>query len=268
MSKRVLITGAAGGIGQATCRYFESRGYTVLCHARKRGQAETMAVGSRIGVYGDLTEPQELTALAQQVEKSGPLDVLVHNAGVLSTSTRKGPAGLGIQAEVNVVAPYALTQALAQHMQSSGDDPAVVVVASKAANMHRGNSYLDLAEPDGSALFGHYSLSKSAANAVVVAMAEKWPDLRIYSTEPGFVKTKMTVANSSMPGLMAFLARFVSRSPESGAQRAFDFLFQAQAPSGSVVQGGRVIDSTGRNWVKAEHQAQLRELLSMAGHEV
>ena len=249
MNKRVLITGAAGGIGEASCRYFEERGYDIICHARHEDQSRRLAGNhGRTPVYGDLTKPDDVESLAEQVKGAGGLDLLIHNAGILSTSKLKGPAGVGIQAEVNVLAPMRLTEALAEHMKDTSDDPAVIVVSSTAANFHRGTGYEEIVEPNGSSLFGHYAVSKSAANALVLAMAKKWPQLRIYSTEPGFVKTNMTAGNSSMPTPMRWMANIIASTPEKAAHRCFDFILEANPPSGSIVQGGKTVDSSKKKW--------------------
>ena len=265
MSKRVLITGAAGGIGEASCRYFEERDYTVICHARREDQARRLAGNHRVPVFGDLTKPDEVEALADQVKKAGALDLLVHNAGILSTSKQKGPSGIGIQAEVNVLAPLRLTEALADHMKETSQKPVVIVVSSTAANFPRGGSYEKMVEPNGSSLFDHYALSKSAANALVLAMAKRWSDLRVYSTEPGFVKTKMTAGNSSMPFPMRWLANIIGARPENAAHRCFDFILEENPPSGSVVQAGKTVDSSKKKWSLGNAREGLDLLLAKGG---
>ncbi len=265
MSKRVLITGAAGGIGEASCRYFEDRGYTVICHARREDQARKLAGNQRDPVFGDLTKPDDVAAIAEQVKGFGGLDMLINNAGILSTSTQKGPSGLGIQAEVNVLAPLRLTEVLADHMIETSDDPVAIVVSSTAANFHRGTGYEEIAEPNGSSLFGHYAVSKSAANALVLAMAKRWPRMRVYSTEPGFVKTKMTAGNSSMPTPMRWMANIVAATPEKAAHRCFDFILEGNPPSGAVVQAGKVIDSSRKKWSLANAREGLDILLAKGG---
>jgi len=266
MSKRVLITGAAGGIGEASCRYFEERGYTVICHARREDQARKLAGNhARVPVFGDLTKPDEVGALSDQVKKAGALDMLVHNAGILSTSKQKGPSGIGIQAEVNVLAPLRLTEALVDHMKETSEKPVAVVVSSSAANFPRNSNYDKMVEPNGSSLFDHYALSKSAANALVLAMAKRWPELRFYSTEPGFVKTKMTAGNSSMPLPMRWLANIIGAKPENAAHRCFDFILDENPPSGSVVQAGKIVDSSKKKWALGNSREGLDLLLAKGG---
>ena len=265
MSKSVLITGASGGIGKALCDYFSDRGYRVLAHARREDQAYKLTAETPlVPVWGDLTQPDQVAALAEQVKAAGPLDLLVHNAGILTTSTEPGPAGLGIQAEVNVVAPARLTEALADHMAQS-DDPQVVLVTSSAANFARSSDYSKLATPDGSSLFGHYALSKCAANTLALQLAETFPQLKVFATEPGFVKTKMTATNSSMPTPMRWAANLIAATPKQAAHRCFDFLLDEKPASGSVIQSGKVVKSDGKKWSTQQAFDSLKGLLSRAG---
>lgn len=265
--KTVLITGASGGIGEALCDYFEERQYSIIAHARDEKKARGVTDGTnRSPVWGDLTVAEEVDALAEQVKALGKVDLLVHNAGILSTSKEKGPNGLGIQAEVNVVAPARLTQALADVM--GDDDPTVVIVSSTAANFALSSDYTKIIEPNGSSLFGDYALSKAAANALTLELARAFPNLRVLSTEPGFVKTKMTHTNEHMPAPMRFMAKFASSTPEKAAHRCFDHILKTVPPSGCVVQAGKNVNSEKKSWGKAEAFESLKKLLAKAGIEL
>ena len=262
--KRVLITGASGGIGEAMCRYFEERGYSIIAHARDEAKAIGVTDGTqRAPVWGDITKADEVTGLVAQVGDVGAVDLLVHNAGILSTDKSPGANGLGIQAEVNVVAPARLTQALADHM--GNDDPTIVIVSSTAANFARSNDYTKIIVPNGSSLFGDYALSKAAANALTIELARVFPTFRVLSTEPGFVKTKMTATNDHLPAPMRFLAKFASATPEKAAHRCFDHILETKPDSGIVVQAGKNIDSSKRSWGKPEAFESLKKLLAKAG---
>ncbi|MEN0040936.1 MAG: SDR family oxidoreductase [Pseudomonadota bacterium] len=264
--RRVLITGAAGGIGLALVEYFEHKGFHVLVHVRDQERSERL-VGNddRTAVWGDLTKPEEIDLLAKQVIAAGRLDWLVHNAGILTTSKHEGGHGVGLQGEVNVLAPIVLTRALAAHMQDTSDDPVVTVVSSSAANMARSDDYAVLAKPDGSALFGHYGISKSAANAAVIRLAQEFPALRVYSTEPGFVKTDMTAGNSHMPTPLRLASRVIASTPERAARRCFAYLLENSPMSGSVIQKGKVMRDGKNAWRTDMAQKSLAELLRVAG---
>lgn len=262
--KTVLITGASGGIGQALCTYFADRGMRVLAHARNEEKAKSVAGPSHTPIWGDVTMDDDVASIAKQVKAAGGVDWIVHNAGLLSRTLEKGSHGLGMQAEVNVLAPYAITKALIGELQKS-DDPKVFVISSTASMFAFNSRYETLAEPNGTSLFGQYALSKSAANAVVVNTAQQWPDVFFAGTEPGFVKTKMTAGNPSMPFVMSKLAGMIGASTQAAAKRCFDFFLEGNHVSGVVVHGRSVQSATKSKWVTTEAQASLVKLFEKGG---
>ena len=81
--RRVLITGASRGIGEALAERFASAGSTVALVARTKDAIETTA--ARLGGtahVADLSDPEQVANLIGRVEEeAGPIDVLVNNAG-------------------------------------------------------------------------------------------------------------------------------------------------------------------------------------------
>src|SRR4051794_7915340 len=81
----VVVTGAGSGIGRATAAAFGARGATVVCADIDLEAAEkTAALCGEAGGTGraercDVTEPAAVAGLAAL---TGPVDVLVNNAGV------------------------------------------------------------------------------------------------------------------------------------------------------------------------------------------
>jgi 3-oxoacyl-[acyl-carrier protein] reductase len=78
--KRVLVTGASGGIGSACAREFSREGAEVVVHyhrGRDRAEAVAQEVGGAV-LGADLTDEAEVDALFEQ---AGPLDVCVAVAG-------------------------------------------------------------------------------------------------------------------------------------------------------------------------------------------
>jgi 3-oxoacyl-[acyl-carrier protein] reductase len=78
--KRVLVTGASGGIGSACVREFSREGAEVIVHYH-RGRDRADAVAQEVGgtaIGADLTDEAEVDALFKQ---AGPLDVCVAVAG-------------------------------------------------------------------------------------------------------------------------------------------------------------------------------------------
>src|SRR5437868_15474181 len=76
--KRVLVTGASGGIGSACARAFAAEGAAVVAHYH-RGRERAEALGDVTLVGADLTREDEVERLFAE---AGPLDVCAAVAGV------------------------------------------------------------------------------------------------------------------------------------------------------------------------------------------
>src|SRR3954452_3950801 len=100
---RIFITGSADGLGRAAAETLLGDGHQVIVHART---AERLAVVEPLmsrgasAAIGDLADRNQTRAVAEQVNRLGPVDAVIHNAGVI-----RGPHIL----PVNVVSPYLLT---------------------------------------------------------------------------------------------------------------------------------------------------------------
>ena len=87
--KRALVTGGSGGLGAAICRRLARDGCHVVVHARTR-EAEARSLAEAIRVEGgsaeavafDVTDGAAVREAAVDMLKSGPVQILVNNAGV------------------------------------------------------------------------------------------------------------------------------------------------------------------------------------------
>jgi NAD(P)-dependent dehydrogenase (short-subunit alcohol dehydrogenase family) len=173
---RVFITGSAGGLGRAAAETLLGDGHEVIVHARTDARltaVEALIERGAAGVIGDLADLEQTRALADQVCRLGPVDAVIHNAGVL-----RGRDVL----PVNVVAPYLLT-ALVR-------GPRRLVYLS--SDMHRGGRPdLEGLDWSGARATGSYSDSKLLVTALALAVARLWPDVCSNAVNPGWVPTEM-----------------------------------------------------------------------------
>ena len=87
--RRALVTGGSGGIGAALCRRLARAGHFVYVHShRGREMAAALAReieladGAAEPVSFDITDSAATRAALEQILESGPIQILVNNAGV------------------------------------------------------------------------------------------------------------------------------------------------------------------------------------------
>ncbi len=94
--KRVLVTGASGGIGSACARAFAAEGARVVVHyntSRERAEAIAAELDGAIAVGADLTDEAQVEHLFEEArERLGGVDVCVAIAGRLAARRRGGVA--------------------------------------------------------------------------------------------------------------------------------------------------------------------------------
>ena len=82
MSKTVLITGAASGIGRATAEAFAKRGYTTHATSRRLETLNALATAGCQILELDVTVEDSMQRAVQTIlERHGHIDILVNNAG-------------------------------------------------------------------------------------------------------------------------------------------------------------------------------------------
>jgi NAD(P)-dependent dehydrogenase (short-subunit alcohol dehydrogenase family) len=110
---RVFITGSSDGLGLMAAQLLVETGHAVVLHARNRQRAEDTKrklTGVEAVVTGDLASLVETRALAEQVNRLGRCDAVIHNAGVgLHERLVRTAEGVPQVFAINVLAPYVLT---------------------------------------------------------------------------------------------------------------------------------------------------------------
>jgi uncharacterized protein len=125
--KRVLVTGASGGIGGAIARELSARGAQLVLTGRKADLLGTLGVELEAStIVADLPTPQSIDSLLGQ---AGDIDVLVANAGLPGTAHIKDWSSEDIAGllDVNLRAPILLARGLIQGMAQRGGGHMVFV---------------------------------------------------------------------------------------------------------------------------------------------
>ena len=138
--KRVLVTGAASGIGLESARSFARWGANLVISdinatALEGVRREVAGMGvACLAQACDVTSEESVAALAAAVHAEGPLDVLVNNAGIayLGCFEEMRPAWWRRTFDVNVMGIVHCIQAFLPAMRSAGGERKIVNVASLA----------------------------------------------------------------------------------------------------------------------------------------
>lgn len=185
---RIFITGSADGLGRAAASNLIGTGHEVVLHARSAARAADfgeLAKRAAGVIVGDLSSARETRDVADQVNALGPVDAVIHNAGVYTSPRRiVTEDGHAHTLAINVLAPYLLTATIRR--------PARLIYLS--SGMHRSGD-ASLRDLDWTARrwswMQAYSDSKLFVTAIALAVARRWPDVLSNAVDPGWVPTKM-----------------------------------------------------------------------------
>ncbi len=138
MSERFLITGASRGIGRAIANRLAAPDRELLLHGRDQEAlvevyTEVEAAGAKPTILlCDLARPDEIEKMARKIGKA-PLHGLIHNAGI---AVVKPLGDLSLEewqatVDINITAPFLLTQKLAPLMPEGATIVNILSVAAK-----------------------------------------------------------------------------------------------------------------------------------------
>ena len=227
--KRVLVTGATSGIGEAMVRSFVDLGAVVHVHGRN---ADKLA-----GVARQLRLDRPAAEIVEEVCDVGDLDAVrtwaddfmgrvpevhgvVHNAGTMTEQREESPQGHELALAVHVLGPHLITELL-QDRLAAADGASVVWMSS--GGMYGARLCSD--PEDIEFRRGDYKGVQAYARTkrMQVVLADAWAtrlasrDVRVESMHPGWVET---------PGVATHLPTFnrisrpVLRDAEDGADTA------------------------------------------------
>jgi NAD(P)-dependent dehydrogenase (short-subunit alcohol dehydrogenase family) len=205
-----IVTGASRGLGLAFARALAERGWRLAIDARggvalEAAREELAALTDVVAVPGDVADERHRGDLVASA--GDQIDLVVNNASLLGPSPLPALAELPLAAfekvlQANVVGPLGLLQLALPRMREGGR---IVNVSTDAA-----------AEPyEG---WGGYGSSKAALDHLTRVLATERPDLRVYSVDPGDMRTQMhqdafpgedisdrPPPEASVPGLMVLV---------------------------------------------------------------
>jgi NAD(P)-dependent dehydrogenase (short-subunit alcohol dehydrogenase family) len=178
--QRIIVTGAAGGIGQAIAAAFAACGAMVM----QLDRAEVIPAGATGWIACDLADRADLARAASAI--IGPVTALIHCAGVFRRTGIDSPDAVAEWDRtfaINLTAPYLLTRALAPQLSGG----AIVNITSVRALTSAARAVA-------------YTASKGGLAALTLALAEELAPMgiRVNAIAPGDVDTPMGRSDAAM----------------------------------------------------------------------
>jgi NAD(P)-dependent dehydrogenase (short-subunit alcohol dehydrogenase family) len=186
---KLFITGSSQGLGLMTGQLLAEQGHSVVLHARndvRAKQAQAKVPRAAGVVTGDVSTLQAMRDVAEQANKFGSFDAVIHNVGIGYREPRRVETvdGLSQLWAVNVLAPYVLTALMPR--------PKRLVYLSSGMHLG-GNSTLDDIQWAKRRWDGSQAYADTKLHDVLLtfAVARHWPDVFANAVSPGWVQTRM-----------------------------------------------------------------------------
>jgi dehydrogenase/reductase SDR family protein 12 len=227
--KRVLVTGATSGIGEAMARSFADLGAAVHVLGRNADKLAGVARQLRLDrpateVVEEVCDVGDLDAVREWsagfTDRAPALHGLVHNAGTMTKRREESPQGHELALAVHVLGPHLMTELLRPSLEEAGG---ASVVWMSSGGMYSADLPTDV---DGyESRTGDYNGVRAYARTkrMQVVIADAWArrlatqDVRVESMHPGWVATPGVA--TSLP-TFAMISRPVLRDAEDGADTA------------------------------------------------
>ena len=216
--KRVLVTGATGGIGRSTALGLAQRGAEVILGGRSQAKADAAVAWIRAQVpdaqlsvlLADFASLDGVRGLAAAFyERHDRLDVLVNNAGIWMQERAESVDGFELTFAVNHLAPYLFTHLMLPALRAGA--PARISAFVASAAHARGNiDFDDLQAQRAYGGWDAYSTSKLANILWSRELARRIEGTGVTANclHPGVVKSNLAGDN---PGLFAAIWRSVGQ---------------------------------------------------------
>jgi serine 3-dehydrogenase len=221
MNRHVVITGASSGIGAACARAFEAQGDRLSLGARRHERLREVSTSAFTSPL-DVTDKTSVAAfLKAAVEKNGPIDVLVNNAG-LARGVEKIADGTGEawreMIETNVLGLLEVTRLALPQMVARKTGHIVVIGSIAGHKAYVGG--------------GVYCGSKRALQPIceAIRMETLGHNVRVTSVDPGMVETEFSLVRFKGDEKRAD-AVYAGTRPLSAEDVADCVLFAANRPA-------------------------------------
>ena len=276
--QRAVVTGGTSGIGKATAARLVQLGAEVNITSRSQDRADEAAAelnddqegdGVAIGRHLDTGDFDSINRFSAEIaELDGGVDMLINNAGALTSKYDTDERGTELTLSTHLIGPYLLLTNLRPHL----------VHGARVLFMSSGGMYtqkldvehIEMSEKSYKGAIA-YARAKRGQVEMVSYLAPKWaPDVIMHSVHPGWVDT--AGVDAGLPGFGKVMGPLL-RSAEQGA----DTMVWLAATGGGDVEPGNFwldreprgtsyIPGTGTDDAERQRLIEWLDLMTLPGH--
>lgn len=234
MKQAVLVTGAGRRVGLHMAKRLLESGYQVLAHYRSRtdGIDELEALGVAT-IQADLQDKATILDFVSALRsRAETYRALIHNASAFMPTE----ASLADAADqyvqfftVHMLAPYLISEGLAEQMQGAGDEPADII------------NITDINVENPTVKFDIYGTTKAGLHNMTVVLAKKLaPAIKVNAVAPGPVLFTESHSEEARQSMLAETPLAREGGPEPVFQAVKSLLENPYITGASIpVDGGR-----------------------------
>jgi len=194
LKKRVaLITGGGRGIGAATARLANKKGWSICINYQSRNDSAEKLVdeinesgGSAISVKADISKEADVISLFNTVDKFGKIQALINNAGVIAPQSPLVDVSADRLHKIfntNIVGSFLCAREAVKRMSTGrdGHGGSIINVSSAAARLGSPHEFID------------YAASKGAIDTMTIGLSKEIAEegIRVNAVRPGLIETEM-----------------------------------------------------------------------------
>lgn len=234
MKQAVLVTGAGRRVGLHMAKRLHESGYHVLAHYRSRTQGveELEALGVAT-IQADMQDKASILAFVEALQaRVETFRALIHNASAFmpTTSSLSDAADQYLEFfSVHMLAPYLISQGLAEQMQGNADSPADII------------NITDINVENPTVKFDIYGTTKAGLHNMTVVLAKKLaPAIKVNAVAPGPVLFTESHSEEARQNMLAETPLALEGGPEPVFLAVKSLLENPYITGASIpVDGGR-----------------------------
>jgi len=186
--KRALVTGGTHGLGMAMAKGLGLAGATILVNGHSSGKMkDALSAYEQAGVKAegflfDVTDDQAVANAIDSIEASGPIDILINNAGIIKRTPLLDMevADFRQVIDVDLVGPFIVSRHVGKHMvrRHAGK---VINICSMMSELGRNT-------------VSAYAAAKGGLKMLTKNMATEWAkyNIQVNGIGPGYFATEQT----------------------------------------------------------------------------